>query len=402
MFREFVSHYRKGLDQCYDELPVEKLERVAEILLRAQREGRRVFFLGNGGSATTASHMAVDFGKGTALAGQPRLRAISLTDNVGVITAWANDANYEAVFKEQLENLLEPLDVVIAISASGNSPNVLQAVEFGRKRGAVTIGLIGFGGGKLKDLVDIDITVSSRNYGQVEDFHLTLDHILSQYLRERIRMQQTTKDPATSEEPYLKFFFSKPPALGNHAAILFDRDGVINERVVGGYVTEWKQFRFRDGIIPAMAALAKLALPIVVVSNQAGVGKCLLSSRTLEDITERFVSELKECHVRIDAVYYCPHTPEQNCGCRKPRSGLMEAAARDWKLDLSRSVLIADSESDLEAARKVNCHAVFVSSGGDDSARTITNKYPGWDISTVRGASELAAAVYRFFPKLHK
>jgi HAD superfamily hydrolase (TIGR01662 family) len=111
------------------------------------------------------------------------------------------------------------------------------------------------------------------------------------------------------EEPYLKFFFSKPPALGNHAAILFDRDGVINERVVGGYVTEWKQFRFRDGIIQAMTALAKLALPMVVVSNQAGVGKCLLSSRALEDITERFVSELKECHVRIDAVLLLPaHT----------------------------------------------------------------------------------------------
>jgi D-glycero-alpha-D-manno-heptose 1-phosphate guanylyltransferase len=84
------------------------------------------------------------------------------------------------------------------------------------------------------------------------------------------------------EEPYLKFFFSKPPALGNHAAILFDPDGVINERVVGGYVTEWKQFRFRDGIIQAMTALAKLALPMVVVSNQAGVGNGLLSSRALE------------------------------------------------------------------------------------------------------------------------
>jgi D-sedoheptulose 7-phosphate isomerase len=195
MFREFVAHYRTGLAQCHDELSVERLERVAEILLRAQREGRRVFFLGNGGSATTATHMAVDFGKGTALAGLPRLRAISLTDNVGMITAWANDANYEAVFKEQLENLLESLDIVIAISASGNSPNVLKAVEFGRKRGAVTIGLIGFGGGKLKDLVDIDITVSSQNYGQVEDFHLTLFHILSQYLRERIRMQQSPKVP---------------------------------------------------------------------------------------------------------------------------------------------------------------------------------------------------------------
>ena len=189
MFRDFVAAYRKQLDECYAEIPLEKVERVADILLRARREDRRIFFLGNGGSATTASHMAVDFGKGTAVAGRPRFRAVSLTDNVGLITAWSNDASYESIFKEQLENLLEPSDVVVAISASGNSPNVLCAVEFARKRGAITIGLIGFGGGKLKDIVDVDVSISSRNYGQVEDVHLTLDHILSQYLKTRIDLE---------------------------------------------------------------------------------------------------------------------------------------------------------------------------------------------------------------------
>jgi len=185
MLSEFVSSYCRGLEACRQEVPAEDLERVLQAILRAYEADGTVFVLGNGGSASTASHLACDMGKGTAIPGQRRLRVVSLTDNPALLTAWANDTSYEMVFKEQLENLLQPGDVVIAISASGNSPNVLRAVEYAKQQGAVTIGLIGFGGGKLKRLVDLDITVSSRNYGQVEDYHLTLNHIFSQYLRQR-------------------------------------------------------------------------------------------------------------------------------------------------------------------------------------------------------------------------
>jgi D-sedoheptulose 7-phosphate isomerase len=193
MFRESFLAYREGLRRCLDELSPEKLECVAQILLRAQRKGGQVFFLGNGGSASTAAHMAVDLGKGCAVNGRGRFRAISLADSVCLLTRWANDAGYEAVFVEQLKALLKPQDVVVALSASGNSPNVLRAVEFARQRGATTVGLIGFGGGKLKDLVDIDITLSSRNYGQVEDVHLVVNHILTQYLRHRMTQESATE-----------------------------------------------------------------------------------------------------------------------------------------------------------------------------------------------------------------
>jgi D-sedoheptulose 7-phosphate isomerase len=393
MLREFVSLYRKGLTCCFDELLPGKLENIAEIFMRAHREKRQVFFLGNGGSASTASHMAVDFSKGTFVQGQPRLRVISLTDNVGLITAWANDTNYDSVFEEQLENLLEPRDVVVAISASGNSLNVLRAAEFARKRGAVTIGLIGFGGGELKNLVDIHITVSSRNYGQVEDFHLSVNHILSQYIKEEIRGGWQPKATATDQATHLKFAFSEPPANGFQPGILLDRDGVINERIVGGYVTEWSEFQFRDGIKRAMASLAELHFPIIVVSNQASIGKRLISYSMLEKITKQFVTELKESGARVDAVYYCPHTPDQNCSCRKPRPGLLEAAAQDWKLDLTRSILIGDSESDLQAARVSNCRAIFVSSQDGDS--DVFSASTQWDteVPMVTDASKLATTV---------
>jgi len=392
MFREFVERYREGLRECFEELAVDKLERVAEILLRAQREGRKVFFLGNGGSASTASHMAVDFGKGTAMQGQPRLRAISLTDNIGLITAWANDSAYESVFQEQLDNLLEPQDVVVGISASGNSANVLRAMEFARQRGAVTIGLIGFGGGKLKDLVDVDITVASRNYGQIEDFHLSLDHILSQYLKAKNGLQ-LPEETAKNGEQHLKFFFSAPPATGIRPAVFFDRDGVINERIYGGYVGGWDQFHFLDGIKSAMASLSKLNLPIIVVSNQASVGRSLLSPAMLREITERFVKALQEAGARVSAVYYCPHTPEQGCGCRKPRSGLLEAAARDWRIDLRRSVLIGDAESDVQAARALGCHAILFSAHNGQRGARAGTEHSALEFQSVRNASELDACV---------
>jgi D-sedoheptulose 7-phosphate isomerase len=195
MLSEFASSYFRGLEACWREVALDRLEGALQVILRAYEAGRTLFVLGNGGSASTASHLACDMGKGTAVPGQRRLRVISLVDNQALLTAWANDTSYEMVFKEQLENLLQPDDVVIAISASGNSPNVIRAVEYARERGAVTVGFVGFGGGRLRELVDLDITVSSRNYGQVEDYHLTLSHILSQYLRQRF---STTSGQSTA------------------------------------------------------------------------------------------------------------------------------------------------------------------------------------------------------------
>lgn len=183
VFSDQASSYLQDLRACFLELSLDRLEDVLRILLRAQQDGRKVFILGNGGSASTASHMACDLGKGASVPGKPRLRVISLADNPALLTAWANDASYEVIFEEQLQNLLESGDVVVGISASGNSPNVVRAIEYAKRRGATTIGFSGFGGGRLRELVDTDVTVSSRNYGQVEDLHLVLNHILSQSLR---------------------------------------------------------------------------------------------------------------------------------------------------------------------------------------------------------------------------
>ncbi len=156
----------------------------------------------------------------------------------------------------------------------------------------------------------------------------------------------------------LRFLFSEPSSGDSSPAIFLDRDGVINKQIFGGYVTEWSQFEFVDGIKRTLAELTALRVPIIVISNQAGIGKGLLSVETLAEITRRFVSELQAEGARVDAVYYCPHVPEARCSCRKPRPNLLWQASRDWRINLPQSVLVGDSESDLQAARLAQCRAI--------------------------------------------
>ena len=182
-----IQEYIKGLTECLEELAGHNIEQVADIVFDAYQKGKRIFIIGNGGSATTALHFARDLQIGAAVAGKPRIRALSLTDNVAFITALANDIDYSSIFEEQLVGQLEEGDVVIGISASGNSPNVLKAIDYAQRNGAVTIGFIGFGGGKLKELAHKSIVLSSKDYGQVEDIHLSLAHIISYLVKEKIK-----------------------------------------------------------------------------------------------------------------------------------------------------------------------------------------------------------------------
>ncbi len=176
---DVATGYIAGLTLALRSISTDTIAQIVEILEAARSEGRMVFLLGNGGSAATASHMACDLNKTAIHPEFPRFRAMALTDNAPLITAWANDTHYENAFVEQMQNFLTPGDVVIAISASGRSRNVLEAVRRARGVGAVTIGLTGFNGGSLKDLVDVCLVIQSDNMGQIEDGHLVVGHIIT-------------------------------------------------------------------------------------------------------------------------------------------------------------------------------------------------------------------------------
>jgi D-sedoheptulose 7-phosphate isomerase len=160
------------------------IARIVPVLLKSRQEGRTIYFFGNGGSASTASHFVVDIGKATIRGDGRRFKCVGLVDNVESLTAWANDAEYSKVFSEQLKGLAQKGDVAVGISGSGNSPNVLRAIELGKTMGLTTIGLSGLGGGKLKDMADISVVVPSNSMQHTEDVHLLICHLLTAYLRD--------------------------------------------------------------------------------------------------------------------------------------------------------------------------------------------------------------------------
>ena len=182
----FVAEHLAEVRRSLDSLSVVEVGRFLDCLESAYRDDRQVFIAGNGGSAATASHMSCDLAKnlypstpGTAVR---RFRVTSLTDNVPLITALANDCGYDAVFSEQLSNLVQPDDLLVVISASGNSPNIVRAIEVARDRGARTAALLGFDGGQARALVDVALVVQSDNYGRVEDLHMIINHLLVAWL----------------------------------------------------------------------------------------------------------------------------------------------------------------------------------------------------------------------------
>jgi D-sedoheptulose 7-phosphate isomerase len=185
---EFARGYLGYLQSVLQQIDPAEIGHFIGTLLDARKRGATVFFIGNGGSAATASHFANDLSIGTNDYEQP-FRAISLTDNVPVITALANDFGYEEVFVRQLRSLARAGDVLVGISASGNSPNVLRAFDYARSAGIRTVAITGFDGGRMKAMADqgIHVPTAPKEYGPAEDAHMVLDHLVSGYLMRYVR-----------------------------------------------------------------------------------------------------------------------------------------------------------------------------------------------------------------------
>ena len=181
---QLYRQYALELSRTLSRMPWDVIDGVVNVLHSARMNGNHIFVMGNGGSAATALHMACDLGKNTVVPGLPRLRVMSLTDNMALFSAHANDNAYENVFAEQLDNFARPGDVAIAISASGNSPNVLNGMARARHLGATTIGWCGNDGGKLAGICDLAVIVPNYCTEQIEDVHLIMEHIITVALRD--------------------------------------------------------------------------------------------------------------------------------------------------------------------------------------------------------------------------
>ena len=181
MTASFPELYKADVLKAIDTIELEKVGQAIDILKRARDEDRRIFVCGNGGSASTASHFVCDMVKGASFHRDKRFRIMALTDSLPTITAYANDVCYDCVFVEQLKNFAEPGDVVVAISGSGNSPNVLQAMEYANSIGCRTIALSGRNGGKLGPMAQLNLQASNPHMGRIEDVHMIVMHMICYY-----------------------------------------------------------------------------------------------------------------------------------------------------------------------------------------------------------------------------
>ncbi|ATH06746.1 sugar isomerase [Halobacteriovorax marinus] len=187
----YCKSYINYLTELLQGLDFEAIASFIDEILKTRDHGSKILFIGNGGSAATASHFANDISIGTREYERP-FKAMSLSDNIAILTAISNDDGYEEVFKKQLQVHLDKRDIVVAISASGNSENLVRAIQYAKEKGNKTIGLLGFDGGKLKELCDqfILIPTAQGEYGPVEDIHMILDHMIGSYLFQYIQTKK--------------------------------------------------------------------------------------------------------------------------------------------------------------------------------------------------------------------
>jgi D-sedoheptulose 7-phosphate isomerase len=191
-FLDDIENYFSMLKGAIEATDRESINMIINLLQKAYEEGQQVFIMGNGGSASTASHFACDFNKGLSYGKRKRFKVISLNDNLPILLAYANDVSYENVFVEQLKNFFNPKDYVIGISGSGNSKNVIKAIEYANQNGGITIGFCGYSGGKLKEIAQYTIHIPINDMQISEDLHMIMTHLIMHVLDK----QETFTRPA--------------------------------------------------------------------------------------------------------------------------------------------------------------------------------------------------------------
>jgi D-sedoheptulose 7-phosphate isomerase len=318
--------------QAITSIDVEQLLSIARTLVKTFRAGRKLVLFGNGGSAADAQHIAAEFSGRYAME-RRALDAAAFT-NLSAATAIGNDYSYEKVFERQVESCVRQGDAVMAISTSGNSKNVLLAVERARSLGAVTIGLTGKAG-KLKDVVDFPLMIPSSRTPRIQEGYMAAAHIICGLVEKGV--------------------FGKP-------AVFVDRDDTLAKDVP--YCSRPEELKLMKGAGRAIKRLNEAGYLVIVITNQSGIGRGFFDEPTLERIHDKLRSELAKDGARLDAIYYCPHRPESGCKCRKPDLGLIEQAMEEFDIDILGSYVIGDSDDhDMELARRIGCPGVKVGKG---------------------------------------
>jgi len=309
---------------------IEGIELIANKIIEAYQNGKKVIIMGNGGSAADAQHIAAEL-VGKFSKERKALPAISLSVNSSVITAVANDYGYNKIFLRQIEAIANKGDIVIAISTSGDSINVIEGVKKAKELSALTIALTGKNGGKIRNYADISIMVPSHFTPHIQEAHITIGHIICDLIEE-------------------KLFPSK------RKAIFLDRDDTINEDK--GYVYKIDDLKLLPNVVRALKLLQKNGFLLIIVSNQAGVERGYFKKENVEKFNRHLYNTLAQKGVYIDDFYYCTELESPR---RKPNPGMILEAIKDWNINPEESYLVGDKITDIEAGKRAKCKTVLIS-----------------------------------------
>ena len=317
--------------------PIEAARKAAATITACYERGGMVLACGNGGSAAEAEHLVAEL-VGKFERDRAPLPALTLHANSVPLTAIANDYGYDEAFAHQVNALGKPGDVLVAISTSGGSENVVRAVLAAKARGMITIGYLGGTGGRLGELVDVPVILEAPDTATIQAGHLVLTHTICGLVEE---------------------------ALFPNKAVFLDRDGtlIVNRH----FASDPDSIEFLDGVVEGLLKLRGAGYKLVLVSNQSGVARGYFEEAAVGRMHNRLQRMLNKYGAALDGLEYCPHHPEGtvspfavDCVCRKPAPGMLRRAARKHGVNLSASWMVGDIEADVEAGRRAGTRTILV------------------------------------------
>jgi len=330
MIETIVAEFKRSAETIANIDP-NQVRKAADIIIEAFKNGGQVIFMGNGGSSADAQHIAAEF-SGRYLLERPALPSICLS-NIAPVTAIGNDYTYDIVFQRQIEANCRKGDVVIGLSTSGNSKNVVLALEKAKEIGAKTISFTG-DGGKMKDMVDCAVVIPSKETPRIQEGYLCACHTMCGIVEREM-------------------FGSR--------CVFIDRDDTIAKDVP--YCSDPDKFHVFDDVPAAIKRLNDAGFLVIVITNQSGIGRGYFDESVLDAVHAKMRAEIEAGGGRIDAIYHCPHTPEDHCSCRKPEIGMGIRAIMDHGIDTKRSFMIGDKEKDITFGERLGCRSILVGEG---------------------------------------
>ena len=324
-----VEHEFRTAAETISRLDASQVIEVADVITEAIRRGNQVFFMGNGGSSADAQHLAAEL-SGRYLFDRPGMPGVCLS-NVAPITAVGNDYGYDIVFSRQIEAFARKGDVVIGLSTSGNSKNVILAFEKAKEIGAITVSFTG-DGGAMKDMADHAIIIPSKETPHIQEGYLVAGHMMCGLIERN---------------------------MFGRKAVLIDRDDTIAKDVP--YCDDPDKLVLFKGVPKSIKRLNDAGYLVIIVTNQSGIGRGRFDESVLEKVHEKMLYDISSEGGHVDDIFFCPHHPDDGCGCRKPEIGMGIAAVKKYHIDVRNSFMIGNSDSDMEFGERLGCNTLRVS-----------------------------------------